>query len=208
MAGSEIFISKKEEYDFKRQKKIRQSKRRLVLKSLKKVAVWITVVMTIIFTGAGIVISLRGAGSRVDVKILKDYLNVYAIQGRDHIAIGSSHPEYNSNPPTSGWHYEKEAEWGIYDEELPDEQLVHNLEHCGVWISYQPTISSETKDKLLSFARRFPSKMIVTPRARNDSAIALASWGVLLKLPDYREDLMTAFVTSFLNRNGPECNAN
>ena len=46
---------------------------------------------------------------------------------RDHIPVGSARPAYNSNPPTSGPHYDTPAAWGFYDKELPDEQLVHNL---------------------------------------------------------------------------------
>jgi hypothetical protein len=138
---------------------------------------------------------------------LEDYIIHYPIQGRDHIEVGQSHPNYNSNPPTSGWHYEEAAEWGIYDKELPDEQLVHNLEHCGIWISYQPTIPVDQKEALVAFAKAFPSKVILTPRSKNDSPIALASWGILMKLNDYNQDLMTAFLAAFLNKNGPECSA-
>ena len=60
----------------------------------------------------------------------------YPIQGREHIPLDAPHLPYNSNPPTSGPHYESPVPWGVYDHELPDEQLVHNLEHGGVWVSY------------------------------------------------------------------------
>jgi thiol-disulfide isomerase/thioredoxin len=35
------------------------------------------------------------------------------IQPAKHIQPGASHPDYNSNPPTSGWHYPKQADWGV-----------------------------------------------------------------------------------------------
>ena len=57
-----------------------------------------------------------------------DLSKEHLIQGADHIPMGTPHPEYNSNPPSSGWHYAEPARQGFYDEELPDEQIVHNLE--------------------------------------------------------------------------------
>src|SRR3989338_5338229 len=69
----------------------------------------------------------------------------FPIQGRDHIAVGAQHEPYRSNPPTSGSHYAQPADWGVYEQELPDEQLIHNLEHGGIWISYKD-IDQDTKD--------------------------------------------------------------
>ena len=47
------------------------------------------------------------------------------IQGQQHVAVGQSHPPYNSDPPTSGWHYDEPVKAGFYENSLPDEQLVH-----------------------------------------------------------------------------------
>lgn len=58
------------------------------------------------------------------------------IQGRDHIKVGESHPPYNSNPPTSGPHYENPVSAGVYESEYPDEALIHSLEHGYVIVSY------------------------------------------------------------------------
>lgn len=203
----EIFIPKKEEYESRKKEKRTQSRRRQFLKSLKSVAVWITVVLTIAFTGAGIFLSVRQSGRQSGRVAIENYILRYPIQGREHLAVDASHPDYNSNPPTSGWHYAEEALWRIYERELPDEQLVHNLEHCGIWISYQPNIPGATKEELLAFSREFPTKVIVTPREKNDSPIVLATWGILMKLPSVDRTLMSAFIASFLNKNGPECQA-
>ena len=64
-----------------------------------------------------------------------------------HIKVDATHLPYNSNPPTSGDHYAQPADWGVYQNELPDEQLVHNLEHGGIWISYKG-IDQDTKAKI------------------------------------------------------------
>ncbi|MBI3631826.1 MAG: DUF3105 domain-containing protein [Candidatus Vogelbacteria bacterium] len=121
----------------------------------------------------------------------------FPIQGQVHIAIGATHPEYNSNPPTSGWHYAEAADWDVYKKELPDEQLVHNLEHGGIWISYK-NISTTTINQIENVVRG-QLKIIVTPRAKNDSPIVLASWGRLEKLQTFDEVKIREFINA--NRN-------
>lgn len=60
----------------------------------------------------------------------------FPIQGRDHIKVGAGHPPYNSNPPTSGPHYEEPVAAGVYSTEYADENLIHSLEHGYVIVSY------------------------------------------------------------------------
>jgi hypothetical protein len=127
----------------------------------------------------------------------------FADQGRDHIAPGQPHPEYNSNPPTSGWHYAVPARWGFYNDELPDEMLVHNLEHGGIWISYKDAGDAAVIDALANLARSYRSKVIVTHRPRNDSRSAVAAWGRLMKLDQFERDAIVDFINRFRNK-GPE----
>ncbi len=127
-----------------------------------------------------------------------------AVQGQEHIAVGASHPEYNSNPPTSGWHYAQPANWGVYQTELPDEQVIHNLEHGGIWISYTE-IDDATKAALEKIAKS-NSKIIVTPRSKNDAPIVLASWGRLQEFQTLDEQAIRAFIDANSNKS-PEPSA-
>lgn len=131
----------------------------------------------------------------------------YQNQGQTHIQEGAAHPEYNSNPPTSGWHRANPARLGFYDEELPDEALIHNLEHGEIWISYKPTVSDAVKEQLKEF---LGPRVIITKREKNDTDIAIAAWtrldafnlenGVLTEEKIAR---INAFVKRWQNR-GPE----
>ena len=114
-----------------------------------------------------------------------------------HIGVGEDHPAYNSNPPTSGYHYSLPAPWGVTTTELPDEQVVHNLEHGGIWITYQ-NIDDQTK-KALENLTRSQTKMIMTPRTKDDSLIVVASWGRVQKFQSYDERAILAFIDA--NRN-------
>ena len=62
-----------------------------------------------------------------------------ADQGRQHIGPGDTHPNYNSYPSTSGWHYPQPlapVRWGIHSTYIEDEYYIHNLEHGGIAIFY------------------------------------------------------------------------
>lgn len=124
-------------------------------------------------------------------------------QGQQHIQPGEAHPAYNSNPPTSGWHYPQPANWGIYRETLLDETVIHNLEHGGIWISYRDTDDQKTIQELEDIARRYPDHVILTYRPANDSSIAVAGWGRLLTL----DSVDSQQIYNFINRyrlHGPE----
>lgn len=119
------------------------------------------------------------------------------ILDQKHIAVGEDHPAYNSNPPTSGYHYAMPAPWGVKETELPDEQIVHNLEHGGIWISYK-NIDDKTKISLEKLTRS-QTKMIMTPRTKGDAPIVVTSWGRVQKFQSYDEKALLAFIEA--NRN-------
>jgi hypothetical protein len=124
-----------------------------------------------------------------------------------HIPEGEK-VKYNSNPPTSGKHYALEAEWGIYNVAPVDEKLVHNLEHGGIVISYNPEkIKGEELEKLRAQVRKLStinSRVILTPRQKLESAIALTAWGYLQKLDKYDPTAIKTFYDAHIAR-GPEC---
>jgi len=124
-------------------------------------------------------------------------------QGSSHIGSGQSHPAYNSNPPTSGWHVPQTVSWGSLRSEVPDEVVLHNLEHGGVWISYKNPGDTVLVEKLEALASRYRSKVLITLRSKNDSPIAIAAWERLLKLETYDEQRIVEFINAYRNR-GPE----
>lgn len=124
--------------------------------------------------------------------------------GRGHIEVGSPRPDYNSNPPSSGPHYAETARTGFRDQAIPDEHLVHNLEHGDIWIAFHPRISDEVKEKLKKFAG---GKVIVTPREANDFDISLVAWA---RLDSFNADnnvldeqRIQDFIRRYINQ-GPE----
>ena len=143
----------------------------------------------------------------------------YRTQGRDHIAEGDSHPVYNSYPATSGWHYSTAmgdtfdydedllapALWGVYEEELPDEVLVHNLEHGGIRIHYNcPEGCAELINQLKGMTK-LGRKIIVSPYSLMESRIALVAWNYLDTFDDFDEMRIREFIAAHESSpNAPE----
>lgn len=119
--------------------------------------------------------------------------------GNAHVPEGTR-VDYNSNPPTSGDHWPQPAEWGTYRQPLPDELVVHNLEHGGTWLSYR-SLDDASVARLEAIAEDYPLAVIVTPRPANDAPIVAASWGRLLRLDTVDEEAIVRFIRANLNRS-------
>lgn len=85
-------------------------------------------------------------------------------------------PEWNTVPPTSGPHYEVPVVYGIYDEPVYQAQLVHNLEHGGIYILYGPRVPDATVEQLKSFYDDHTRGTILAPLPSLRDKIALGAW--------------------------------
>src|SRR3990167_5916853 len=182
-------LSKSEQERISRQKSVG-------FRKLRKAIIWI-IVLAVIAGGVYGLVFLQKKTNQNKPGV------EYPDQGQDHIAPGAPHDQYNSNPPTSGPHYAEAAAWGIYDKELPDEQLIHNLEHGGIWISYKDPNNTQLISELKDIVDDYSIKVIMTPRPQNDSPIVVAAWRRLLKLDSFDEKQIKSFIKAFINK-GPE----
>lgn len=154
-----------------------------------------TGVLVVILIGIAGMYAVKEAKNNKPIPVGEDV----AILSSQHIQVGQEHGAYNSNPPTSGDHYEESIPDGFYDKEMPDEALIHNLEHGYIWISYQPDkISPQDLSSLKEITKPY-SKIVITPRSKNDTVLAVAGWGKLEKL----EGVDKKKIISFIKLNKP-----
>jgi hypothetical protein len=195
----------KKSYDEKKQEKERkreaQAKGQQQKNSMRAIVWWI------IFLIVAALLSWGGYSLvQNELPQSEDFSVAFPDQGRQHIPFEEPFI-YNSNPPSSGNHYERPARADFYevsDPPVPDSVLVHSLEHGDIWISYKPSVSEEIKDMLRDFAA---AKVVVTPRAENDTDLALVAWARvdafnLNETDDVRRRIQD-FITRYVNR-GPE----
>lgn len=194
-------LSKKERRELRRQERRQEGEAFRKNKKFKKIIWWIAAAVILAVLVYALWLRVRSQAPQSE-----DFSRVFEELPRSHVQAGTSVNVYNSNPPTSGPHWPNPLPRGVYDEEQPDEPIVHNLEHGEIWIAYHPRISAEAAQELESIARRY-SKIIMTPRSKNDTDIALVAWMRLDafnlegKMPD--KDRVEDFIKRYLNK-GPE----
>ncbi len=121
--------------------------------------------------------------------------------GRGHVAEGTAGGPYSSTPATSGKHWPTPANWGVYSTALPEERLLHNMEHGGIVIWYQPSkLDPAGVAALTTWAQqqiateRF--KVILTPWGGGDFGhpVAVTAWNWLLYLDTPDTDAIRTFL--------------
>ena len=127
-----------------------------------------------------------------------------ADHGREHV----SSKEYGGDqPPTSGSHANPVA-WGVYDTEVRDDQVIHNMEHGGIDVSYQPDLPEDQIEKLkgllsapFSNPEFKPTKIVLAPRQANTSPIELSSWRRSEPLVSYDQKKIEDYVVRNLGKS-------
>jgi hypothetical protein len=126
--------------------------------------------------------------------------------GRDHIGTGQAHGAYTSNPPASGAHYADAPRWGSYDQPLPDELLIHGLEHGGIVIGYNcAEACPELAAQLKALVSEYPAKVVLAPRPNKDNPyrITATAWRWLDGFNDFDAARIRAFIAAHKDK-GPE----
>jgi hypothetical protein len=130
-------------------------------------------------------------------------------RGQEHVAQGTTVP-YQEYPPTSGPHWPVWAKWGVYQEPIPEEVFVHNLEHGGIVILYRcSTPCPETVQELQETFAALPKskyghvKVVVTPNSRIRTRFALLAWTRLEEFDRFDRQRVVRFVTAWQDK-GPE----
>jgi hypothetical protein len=122
-------------------------------------------------------------------------------KGRKHIKPGEK-VTYKNAIPTSGPHGE-EASWGYSPVQLPNENIIHNMEHGGIVVSYRPDLNKSVIQEIIALytgpytADSFhPTKVVIMPRAEQQKPIVLASWNRLLELDNYDQQTLIDYYLS------------
>ena len=115
--------------------------------------------------------------------------------------------DYNTSPPTSGDHWTGPARCGFYEEGLPDEQIVHNLEHGHIVVSYNLPRVEEVDQLKDAFNSVGMSAMWGVARSYDkipSGTVALAAWGVFDTMQGVDKDRIETFFETYSDALGPE----
>lgn len=96
---------------------------------------------------------------------------------QDHTTSLDERVQYDTNPPTSGRHYQIPAEDGAYGEAPPDEAVVHALEHGRVVVWFKPNLPKDDRADLKAwFDKEDGFQTLLVPRRDMDAQIAMSAW--------------------------------
>jgi Protein of unknown function (DUF3105) len=86
--------------------------------------------------------------------------------------------KWNTDPPTSGPHYQIPAVYGVFAEPVYQAQLVHNLEHGAIGVQYGSDVPQATVDELETFVKAHARGSVLAPFPSLGDKIALGAWVV------------------------------
>lgn len=122
--------------------------------------------------------------------------------GNQHVVPGESHIAYNSDPPTSGPHYQQIATWGIHSTPVEKELQIHNLEDGGVMVQYNcDSLDEKTCGELVASLRAISKrydKAILAPYSGMDRVIALTAWGRIDKFDEFDNERIERFISAYI----------
>lgn len=150
--------------------------------------------------------------SLTEVPVTDGPVRAVIMPSRDHfpsqLRISDVVPNgYSTVPPTSGQHWNAWSDCGFYNYPLPDELLVHNLEHGNIIVSYNLNDESDVsalRDAVAAIPLAEEYAIVRRYHGIPEGMVALTTWGVLDRMLGVDPDRIAGFFRDFPGNTGPE----
>lgn len=104
--------------------------------------------------------------------------------------------DYGMTPPAGGSHAQVWLNCGIYEQQVPNENATHALEHGAVWVTYDPDALSEAEVETLR--DEMPSSYIIlSPYADLPAPVVASGWGTQVFLDGVDDPRLSDFITKY-----------
>ncbi|GAB6985016.1 DUF3105 domain-containing protein [Nocardioides pyridinolyticus] len=101
--------------------------------------------------------------------------------------------DYPQRPAVGGPHAPVWLECGVYDEPVREENVVHDLEHGTVWITYDPAADVDAD----ALAGLLPQNGILSPYDDLGSPVVVTVWGRQLALDGADDPRLPLFIATY-----------
>lgn len=130
--------------------------------------------------------------------------------GRAHTTNPKTKVVYTqSDPPTSGKHYQVPPPLMIYDEPVPQWILLHALEHGNVLVQYGDKVSAKDKSALRAAVLSHRARTLMAPYPKLGKYVVYTAWQRMLKCTGFQKDALTGAQAKWTGLKGvaPEAQA-
>ena len=112
--------------------------------------------------------------------------------GRVHTSNPNTKVVYTqSDPPTSGKHYQVPPPLMIYDEPVPQWILLHALEHGNVLVQYGDQVSKKDKLALRAAVLSHRERTLMAPYPKLGKRVVYTAWQRMLSCTGFQKDALT-----------------
>jgi len=109
--------------------------------------------------------------------------------------------DYEQTPPAGGEHNPIWQNAGFYEEPVRNETAVHTLEHGAVWITYDPDLPQDQKDRLREIVEG-QDCLLASPYPGLDAPVVASAWGAQMRLDGADDPRLQEFISYY--RKGPQ----
>jgi hypothetical protein len=102
--------------------------------------------------------------------------------------------DYEQSPPAGGPHHPTWLDCGVYDEPVSEENVVHDLEHGTVWITYEPGLDEES---VAALEEALPQNGILSPYDDLRAPVVVTVWERQLELTGADDPRLQLFIDEF-----------
>ena len=123
--------------------------------------------------------------------------------GRAHTTDPKTKVVYTqSDPPTSGKHYQSPPPLMIYDEPVPQWILLHALEHGNVLVQYGNKVSAADRAALRAAVLKHRGRTLMAPYPKLGKRVVYTAWQRMLSCQGFQEDALTGAQAKWAGMNG------
>ncbi|MEA9985916.1 DUF3105 domain-containing protein [Subtercola vilae] len=150
-------------------------------------AIGLIIVLVIVFVVTG------GGSASAPVATKADGVQTFTGLTRNHVTGSVT---YAQVPPVGGNHAPVWLNCGVYDQAVPNENAVHDLEHGAVWVTYDAT--QITGDTLTKLRAELPTTYIVlSPYVGLPSPVVASAWGAQIQLTGVDDTRLADFLKTY-----------
>ena len=177
--------------EVRKQEQAKERRRRII----------IAAVVAFVVLGAGVGIFFAATAGRGGFKL--DSVKTFKDLPRNHT---TGKVAYKQNPPAGGPHNPQWLTCGVYDQPVPNENAVHDLEHGAVWITYKPDLGQTDVAKLKSIVQaKTKGYLDLSPYPGLPAKVVASAWGKQIRLKGADDPELTKFIDKYqLGPQAPE----